>query len=165
MPDVSEQRLSDAFEPAGSGKGFEWTAQVVNIGGNHSGDLLKKCKALYDYCSYVNRVKGNLKAGMPKNDAVGEAVDYAIKENYLDGFFKVQKSEVMNMSLTEFDQEEYDRNRRREGWEEGMEEMQSRTARNMLAVGLGSPEQIAQVTGLPLEDVTRLSEELAVAAR
>jgi len=26
LPDVSCQRLSDAFEPAGSGEGFEWTA-------------------------------------------------------------------------------------------------------------------------------------------
>ncbi|MBQ6568573.1 MAG: hypothetical protein IJL80_16125, partial [Treponema sp.] len=36
MPDVSEQRLSDAFDPTGNGKGFEWTAKVINIGGNHS---------------------------------------------------------------------------------------------------------------------------------
>ena len=162
LPDVSEQRLSDAFEPAGSGKGFEWTAKVVNIGGKHNEGLLKKCKALYDYCSYVDRVKGNLKAGMPKKDAVGEAVDYAIKENFLDGFFKSQKMEVMNMSLTEFDQEEYDRNRRREGKEEGMEEMQSRTARNMLARNY-PVNDIAEITGLSLEDVTRLSAELALA--
>ena len=155
LPDVSEQRLSDAFEPAGSGKGFEWTAKVINIGGNHSEGLLKKCKALYDYCSYVNRVKGNLKAGMPNRDAVGEAVDYAIKENYLDGFFRTQKSEVLNMSLTEFDQEEYDRNRRREEKEE--------IAQNLLAMGLLSPEQISQVTGLSLEEVARLGEELAAA--
>ena len=120
--------------------------------------MLKKCKALYDYCSYVNRIKGNLKAGMPKKAAVGEAVDYAIKENFLDGFFKSQKMEVMNMSLTEFDQEEYDRNRRREV----EEEVQSKTARNMLADGL-PPEKIVQYTGLSLEDVTRLSEELAAA--
>ena len=162
IPDVSEQRLSDAFEPAGSGEGFEWTAKVVNIGGKHNEGLLKKCKALYDYCSYVDRVKGNLKAGMPKKDAVGEAVDYAIKENFLDGFFKSQKMEVMNMSLTEFDQEEYDRNRRREGKEEGMEEMQSRTARNMLARNY-PVNDIAEITGLSLEDVTRLSAELALA--
>ena len=163
LPDVSEQRLSDAFEPVGSGKGFEWTAKVINIGGKHNEGLLKKCKALYDYCSYVNRVKGNLRAGMPNRDAVGEAVDYAISKNMLDGFFKTQKMEVMNMSLTEFDQEEYDRNRRREGKEEGMEEMQSRTARNLMAMGLLSHEQISQATGLSLEDVTRLSEELAAA--
>ena len=158
LPDVSEQRLSDAFEPAGSGKGFEWTAKVVNIGGKHNEGLLKKCKALYDYCSYVNRVKGNLKAGMPKKDAVGEAVDYAIKENFLDGFFKSQKMEVMNMSLTEFDQEEYDRNRRREGILEAKEE----DARNMLVRNYPVTD-IAEITGLSLEDVTRLSEEMAVA--
>ncbi len=152
MPDVSEQKLSDAFEPAGSGKGFEWTAKVINIGGNHSGDLLKRCRALYDYCSYVDRVKGNLKTGMPKKAAVGEAVDYAIKENYLDGFFKSQKMEVMNMSLTEFDQEEYDRNRRREEKEE--------IAQNMLARNYPVTD-IAEITGLSLADVARLSEELA----
>ena len=161
MPDVSEQKLSDAFEPAGSGKGFEWTAKVINIGGNHSGDLLKRCRALYDYCSYVDRVKGNLKTGMPKKAAVGEAVDYAIKENYLDGFFKSQKMEVMNMSLTEFNQEEYDRNRRREGEEIGFERGErsgkQETARNMLATGLGSLEQIAQVTGLPIADIEKLA--------
>ena len=136
---------------------------MINIGGRHNEGLLKKCKALYDYCSYVNRVKGNLKAGMPNRDAVGEAVDYAIKENFLDGFFKSQKMEVMNMSLTEYDQEEYDRNRRREGMEEGIELGKKEDARNMLAMGLGSHEQIAQVTGLSLADVTRLSEELAAA--
>ena len=46
----------------------------------HSEGLRKKCKALYDYCSYVNRVKANLKSGMPKTDAVRNALDYAKKE-------------------------------------------------------------------------------------
>ncbi len=59
------------------------------------------------------------------------------------------------MSLTEFDQEEYDRNRRREEKEE--------IAQNLLAMGLLSPEQISQVTGLSLEEVARLGEELAAA--
>lgn len=67
-------------------------------------------------------MKGNLKAGLPIREAIGEALNYAIKKNLLEGFFKVQKYEVLNMSLTEFDQEEYDRNRRREGCEEGREE-------------------------------------------
>ena len=162
IPDVSEQRLSDAFEPAGSGEGFEWTAKVINISGKHSGGLLKKCKALYDYCSYVNRVKGNLKSGMPKTDAVRNALDYAIGENMLDGFFKAQKMEVMNMSLTEFDQEEYDRNRRREGEEIGFERGElfgkEEDARNMLADGLPL-EKVAQYTGLSLADIQALATE------
>ncbi len=54
LPDVSYQRLSDAFEPAGNTEGFEWTAKVLNIGGEHNKELHKKCRALYDYTSYVN---------------------------------------------------------------------------------------------------------------
>ncbi len=46
--------------------------------------------------------------------------------------------------------------------EEGERKKALETARNMLADGL-SPEKIAQYTGLSLEDVTRLSEELAAA--
>ena len=42
LPDVSKLRLSDAFEPMGSAEGFEWTASVINSGGNHSEGLQKK---------------------------------------------------------------------------------------------------------------------------
>ena len=91
-------------------------------------------------------------------------MDYAIKEKLLDGYFKSQKMEVMNMSLTEFNQEEYDRNRRREGEEIGFERGErsgkQKTARNMLATGLGSLEQIAQVTGLPIADIEKLAARL-----
>ena len=64
------------------------------------------------------------------------------------------------MSLTEFDQEEYDRNRRREGREEGISIGENRgrqeTARNMLADGLPR-EKIAQYTGLSLAEVEKLA--------
>ncbi|MCR5762973.1 MAG: hypothetical protein K6G00_06265 [Treponema sp.] len=90
FPDRSEMRLSDAFENGGT-EGFEWTATVINIGGNHNEGLQKKCKPLYDYCSYVNRVKQNLKANMAKEKAVEEALSYAIKNNLLEGYFKNKK--------------------------------------------------------------------------
>ncbi|MBQ5498822.1 MAG: hypothetical protein IIT73_03360 [Treponema sp.] len=38
---------------------------------------------------------------MGKEEAVDEAVKWAIKENLLDGFFRKQKAEVTGMSLTE----------------------------------------------------------------
>ena len=161
MDDVSSQKLSDAFEPKGSSVGFEWTATVINIGGGHNEPLHKRCKALYDYSSYVNRVKENLKAKMTKEDAVSEALDFAITNNLLDGYFKSQKMEVLNMSLTEFDQEEYDRNRREEGWEEGFEDGERskarEAARNLLNMGLLTLEQIAQATGLSVEDIQALA--------
>ena len=158
LPDVSKLRLSDAFEPMGSAEGFEWTASVINIGGNHSEGLQKKCKALYAYCSYVNRVKQNLKAKQPLRKAVEEALDYAIAENLLDGYFKQQKMEVINMSLTEFDQEQYDRNRRREGIDEGFLLGKQEDARNMLARNYPITD-IAEITGLSIEDIRALETE------
>jgi hypothetical protein len=161
LPDVSYQRLSDAFEPKESVQGFEWTAKVINIGGNHNEELHKRCKALYDYSSYVNRVKANLKAKMTKEDAVRDALDFAIKNNLLNGYFKSQKMEVLNMSLTEFNQEEYDRNRREEGFEDGERSGivlgKKEAARNMLKMGLGTLEQISQITGLSVEDILTLA--------
>ena len=45
--------------------------------------------------------------------------------------------------------------------ERGREETRTETARNMLAMGLGTPAQIAQVTGLPLEEVEKLAAGLS----
>ena len=41
--------------------------------------------------------------------------------------------------------------------EEGERKKALETARNMLATGLGSIEQIAQVTGLPIADIEKLA--------
>ncbi|MCR5623011.1 MAG: hypothetical protein K6G18_14320 [Treponema sp.] len=161
LPDVSYQRLSDAFEPARSAEGFEWTAKIINIGRNHNEALQKKCRALYDYCSYVNRVKQNLKLKMPARKAVEEALDYAIKENLLDGYFKNQKMEVLNMSLTEFDQEEYDRNRRRDAYLDGRDDAKMEDARNLLKMGLLTNEQISKAIGLSIEEIQALEPQQA----
>ena len=48
---------------------------------------------------------------------------------------------------------------REEGRAEGREEKALETARNMLAMGLGTHEQIAQATGLPLADVEQLAAQ------
>ena len=65
------------------------------------------------------------------------------------------------MSLTEFDQEEYDRNRRREGWEEGNLDGKLEDARNMLTRNYPVAD-IAEITGLPVEDIQALAAEPAV---
>ena len=159
----TEQHLSDAFE-GGKVEGFEWTAKIINIRGTHSLALQKKCKPLYDYCEYVNRVKQNIKANIAKDKAIEEALEYAIKNNLLDGYFKMQKMEVLNMSLTEFDQELYDRNRRQEAFEDGelagIEKTKTDNAKNFLAMNILTHEQIAKGVGLPIETIEELAAEL-----
>ena len=101
---------------------------------------------------------------MPVRKVVEEALDYAIREKLLDGYFKSQKMEVLNMSLTEFDQEQYDRILRRDGYLDGRDDGlligKQEDARNMLADKL-PPEKIAQYTGLPVEDIRALAAEPA----
>lgn len=122
--------------------------------------LQKKCKSLYHYCVFVERVKENLKNKMPLSEAVNEAVDFAINSKFLDGFFKEKRGAIMGDILTEFDQEAYDRHRRAEGYNEGARNKALEAARNLLSMHLGTIEQIAQASGLSIEQVLALKEEL-----
>ena len=65
------------------------------------------------------------------------------------------------MSLTEFDQEEYDRNRRQEGYEEGAQQKAIETARNLLNMKLGTLEQISQASGLSIDEILALKLRLS----
>ncbi len=169
MPDVTKLRLSEAFEVPAENGDFEWTATMLNINAGRNKTLLQKCKPLYHYSCYVDRVKSNVRSGMTKENAVSEAVNFAIQNDFLDGYFKIQKAEVLNMSLTEFDQEAYDRHRFNEGKEAGIAEGERKTAlqnaRNLLYMKLGSIEQIAQATQLSVDEVLHLQEEMSVTAQ
>ena len=135
---------------------------VININPEYNKGLQKNCKALYDYISYVDRVKSNQKNNMNIKDAVDEAVNWAIKENLLDGFFKEHKAEVEAMILTEFDKDLYDKNRRKEGYEEGAHAIAIETAKNLLKMKLLTVEQIAQAEELTVDEVKKLADEMNV---
>ena len=163
LDDIKELKLSDSFEVPDTSGRFEWTATVVNISKGHSRKLLEQCPPLRDYAVYVSRIKGNVAAGMTKEDAVNEAMEYSIEHNLLNGYFLEQKMEVLNMSLTEFDQEEYDRNRFNDGKEvgiaigiaEGERKNALQNARNFKYKNI-PVDIIAECTGLSIEQVNAL---------
>ncbi len=164
IDDIVKLKLSDAFiVPDASGE-FEWTATMININEGHNNSLGKKCKPLYDYISYIARIRKNMQAGMEKHQAISSAVEWAIQNNLLGGFFAEQKAEVEDVSITEFDEELFIRNRRREGYAEGIIAGEQQKAvedtKNLLRMKLGTIEQIAQVTGLPIEQVQALAAEM-----
>ena len=68
---------------------------------------------------------------------------------------------ILDDIYTEFDQESYDETLRNDGRIEGARENAIANAKNFLRMNLGSPEQIAQGTSLPLEQVIALKEELS----
>ncbi|MBP5444326.1 MAG: hypothetical protein J6Y60_13905 [Treponema sp.] len=161
-------RLSDAFEIKDDSGQYEWTAEMININPNHNKALQQKCKPLYDYVRYVARVNENKKHGMQVKEAVDKAVEWAIRENLLDGYFRLQKEEILANSLTEFDEEEAYRDIREDGYEEGYSQGISQgasqkaieDAENLLRMGVNTIEQISQAIGLPLEKIQEIAEQL-----
>lgn len=123
--------------------------------------LLEKCRALYEYASYVAKVKEYGKT-MPLKDAVDRAVNEAIEENYLDGFFRKHKEGVVNVSLTEYNEEEFIENRRAEGREEGrkegIKEGKMQIILKLLSKGR-SCEEISDLLDIPLEEVRQAEKE------
>ncbi len=107
MPEsVKELHLSDAFDmPVEQGK-FEWTATLININTGMNPELLKKCKALGGYVTFVDKVR-NYSKSMSLTDAVDQAVDECVEDGVLEGFFNKHRREVRNMVLTEFDEEKF----------------------------------------------------------
>ena len=77
---------------------------------------------------------------------------------------------IVGNLLTEFNQEDYDRNRRAEGFEDGRALGRSEgerqnaiaNAKNLLKLGV-TPETIAQGCSLPLDQVLALKEEVIFA--
>ena len=129
----------------------------IEPSGTQRETLQKNCKPLYDYVRYVSKIKENKKLNMPTEEAVNKAVDWAIKENLFDGFFKLQKEEILGMSLTEYDEEEY----LRDSFQEGVEVKAIDDATEFLKENI-SPEIIAKCVKLPLEQVLELKKSITV---
>ncbi|MDE7211996.1 MAG: hypothetical protein K2O03_11230 [Lachnospiraceae bacterium] len=120
-PAVEKLCLSDAFIHPDTSGGFEWTATVLNLNHPDNQNFLKKCRPLGDYMQLVSDIKryqGQNRLGLT------EAVDRAVTECIARGgemaeFLLAHRAEVVDMVLTEFDEEAFVRDIRAEGVEEG----------------------------------------------
>ena len=95
--------------------------------------------------------------------SVDEAVEWACRENLLDGYIRSQKMEVRAMLLTEFDEEKFKRVSHRNGVREGREEKAVETAINMLKKKY-PPTEISEITDLPVEKILELQKSIPVGA-
>ena len=153
----SEMKLSDSFLNPDKSGAFEWTATIINLHPNHNSTLNKNCTPLYHYVKFTAKISENIKAGMNKQEAIEKAVNYAIDNNFLEGFFKIHKAEVIGMCLTEFDEEEAKRIWHEDGFSEGVTiGAQQKAVENAVTVirkYKAKPEDAAADMNAPLEKV------------
>lgn len=91
---------------------------MLNINKGHNLDIMNKCQALSQYSDFVAKVK-EYNQTMPIKEAIDLAVEYAISNNYLDGFFKKHKEGIMLSCLTEFNEEVFRKGIHEEGYLDG----------------------------------------------
>ena len=85
-------------------------------------ELLEKCRRLEEYSEFVSRIHDALGRGMSLKHAIETAMDSCIEEGILKDVLIRQKTEVMHMLLTEFDEKKYKRSVYQDGYEDGVRE-------------------------------------------
>ena len=168
-PDCTELRLSSAFEHLSGEPKLELVVTVFNVNEGHNAELMQHCSMLKEYAQYVAKVR-HYAAYMQLNQAVERAVNECIREGILTEFLIRNRSEVINMSIFEYDKELEEKKLRKAEFEagreighevglaEGKNQAAFETAKRMLALQEFTPEKIAVISGLPLDEVKKLQE-------
>ena len=104
VPEYSEMKLSDAYELPENRPALDLKVSVLNINPGMNEDLKRKCPVLQEYMMYVDQVRLYRK-NLPLADAVNHAVEDCISNNILKEFLYKQKSEVVKVSIYEYDEE------------------------------------------------------------
>ena len=173
-------RLSDAYLAQPGENTLELKARVININAEQDSPVLRRSATLAGYSSFVQAVRTYQEAGLPLNEAIQKSIHQCIDQGILREFLEKNGSEVRNMVLTEWDENEARRVAAEEAREETrekimkeerearriaieetrekvMKEERQNTVRSMKEQGL--PEElIARVVKLPVEQVKKILE-------
>ena len=185
-PTESVMKLSDAFMQLDSklknqlentSYPLEISVKVININVDKENPILKRCEALKEYSEFIEQVRFNIENAVP--EPFTTAIKEAIKKGFLSDYLNRKSTEVQNMLLAEYDYDTDIAVQRKEafddgfsageergisigrnegisiGLSQGVQQAKLETAKNLLSIGL-SQNQIAQVTGLSVEEIKKL---------
>jgi hypothetical protein len=140
---------------------------MYNLNKGKNDSLLHRCKPLSDYMTLVNYIRDNQKSGMPAKKAIDAAVKRCIKENVLKDFLKKHRAEVMDVCLTEYNEEVFVNGIREDGRAEGFidgraEGLAAGRADSILTLLRKgkSPAEIHDLLDYPMEEIAEASKEL-----
>ena len=105
MPDRWTNCLSESYENQQGEPNLELKVVTININRDCNRKLMEQCRILGEYAQYVEKVRENAET-MSLDSAVKEAVDECIQKGILADFLRVNRAEVIAMSIFEYDKEE-----------------------------------------------------------
>jgi hypothetical protein len=110
---LSDSYLVNTLEPM-----LELSTKVININlpVNHS--ILERCRPLYEYSWFIERIKEYIRRGMNRDMTIKNTVKDCEKNGVMAEFMREYGSEVSNMLFTQFNMEDALRANYEEGFED-----------------------------------------------
>lgn len=162
-PERLDLKLSDAFVHPDDSHRYEWTATMLNINSGHNYKLMKACKALDEYSLFIAKVKELKQLEKSSKDAIIKAVDYCIDNNILKECLLKNKSEVIDMVLTEYDEEKtmsaLKKQYLNQGIRQGISQGKTSIIVDLISQNLLTKEQGAKQLGIPVAELEKLLEK------
>ena len=119
--------LSESYENLTGEPNLELKVITLNINEGHNSQLMEQCQILREYAQYVAKVREYARR-KELDEAVEQAVNDCIQSGILAEFLRKNKSEVIAMSIFEYDKEEEERKLRKAEYEAGVEAGKKETA-------------------------------------
>ena len=154
FPVESELKLSSSFKLSDS-RNLDLTVKVCNINLEEGHRILEKCRAMHAYSRFVYEAQKAKANG--KQDFLTEALKILQKTTELPDFFPKLKTQELPMIFGKYD---YETDLRIQT-EEAIETTHEKDAENALKLNL-SFESISKITGLSIEKIQQLKENLEV---
>ena len=159
-PDEQTLRLSDAFDAEKRHlSDIEAAVRMINVNAGHSPALMSACPPLYEYAWVVRYVRRREEKGALET-AIDGALDDMPKDFVIKPFLETHRAEVKGMLVKEFNWEKEKELLRQEYREEYIEEGRESIIIYMLKKNM-LPEQIAEMTGVDIEEVERLARAVS----
>ena len=153
--------LGEGTDPSVSD--IEITIHMFNINFDRNRDLLNKCRALQEYSMFVQGVRNFItQHTLTHKDNIAPAIIYALdnlpEESVIRPILLSNKSEVIDMCITEYTREKELYFHKRET-EEAVLNNKKETAKNMLLNGI-SDELIIKCTGISPELLDEIKKNM-----
>ena len=121
---------------------------------------MEQCRILGEYAQYVEKVRENAET-MSLDTAVKEAVDECIQKGILADFLRVNRAEVIAMSIFEYDKEEEEQKLQATYEKIGEKQGELKKAKS-IAISLAQEgESIERIAGILGETEKTIKEWLA----
>lgn len=119
---------------------------------------MEQCQILKEYAQYVEKVRRHTKE-MELSEAVEQAIKECLQEGILVDFLRRNKSEVIAMSIFEYDKDKEEKKLRKAeyeyGYDSGYEAGFEKVVRSMIADKV-SVEKIKRYTGYTAEKIREI---------